>query len=773
MRLITSLVLGGCLLIAQSALAHGPLPSSLIGVPIPPVPGLLDGSAPIVVNKDAAIALGKALFWDMNVGSDGMSCGSCHFHAGADNRVKNQINPGLKSSVPSGQSFQPLPSNNQPLAEGGAGGANYTLKANDFPTYQFNNPLNKASGVKFETDDVVSSSGTFSGAFQGASRFTGTSDDCARSADPIFHVNSAGTRRVEPRNAPTVINTIFNHRNFWDGRANNIYNGSSPWGNRDPNAGVWVKVNARSVTKQRLNLQNSSLASLAMGPPLNDAEMSCQQRSWPNIGRKLLLRRPLQNQKVHSEDSVLGIYSLSTAGNLQPGLNTTYQSLITKAFNPKYWSYSGNIPVSPPPGQPPYNQLEANFSMFFGLALQLYQGTLVSDQAPIDLTPRTAENRPTWEGMGKSPEEIARLNNGFSLFFSNHCNLCHAGSTTTLASLATNTTISTPTTPPTYFGPSHSLRAFGPNAMGPAGAAAAGINRYLSVVTRDLTSSAYKLMDLGFVNTGVIDPESDPGVAGVDDFGHPLSFAAQYVQYLLDNTAGIYDPGINQVRACDFLYPIGYKTNVSDLQITTNAPGEGVIADGSKEGTLRNQNCLLAPLWGSNAAYIPTAAAAAANLANPNKMAIATQAAFKIPSLRNIELTGPYMHNGSMATLEQVVEFYSRQANVDNPNLHNLINSVALAGDAGQEVQAAQNRADLIEFLKTLTDERVRYERAPFDHPEVIVPNGHLGNNQSVTAGNPLNPGLAVDDALTIPAVGSSGAANPLLPFESNLAPAP
>src|SRR5919197_194671 len=36
----------------------------------------------------------KALFWDMQVGSDGVqSCGSCHAHAGADNRTKNQINP--------------------------------------------------------------------------------------------------------------------------------------------------------------------------------------------------------------------------------------------------------------------------------------------------------------------------------------------------------------------------------------------------------------------------------------------------------------------------------------------------------------------------------------------------------------------------------------------------------------------------------------------------------------------------------------------------------
>ena len=46
------------------------------------------------IGRPAAQVLGKALFWDMQVGSDGVqACGSCHFHAGADNRTKNQLNP--------------------------------------------------------------------------------------------------------------------------------------------------------------------------------------------------------------------------------------------------------------------------------------------------------------------------------------------------------------------------------------------------------------------------------------------------------------------------------------------------------------------------------------------------------------------------------------------------------------------------------------------------------------------------------------------------------
>src|ERR1700759_4423285 len=63
----------------------------LSSVPVPDVPGLSD----FVANKAEAIALGKTLFWDMQAGSDGVqACASCHFNAGADSRVMNQVNPG-------------------------------------------------------------------------------------------------------------------------------------------------------------------------------------------------------------------------------------------------------------------------------------------------------------------------------------------------------------------------------------------------------------------------------------------------------------------------------------------------------------------------------------------------------------------------------------------------------------------------------------------------------------------------------------------------------
>ena len=52
------------------------------------------------------------------------------------------------------------------------------------------------------------------------------------------------TRNVEPRNTPSNINAVFNFRNFWDGRANNTFNGVNPFGRRaitaDPTARVFT-----------------------------------------------------------------------------------------------------------------------------------------------------------------------------------------------------------------------------------------------------------------------------------------------------------------------------------------------------------------------------------------------------------------------------------------------------------------------------------------------------------------------------------------------------
>ena len=76
---------------------------------------------------------------------------------------------------------------------------------------------------------------------------------------------------------------------------------------------------------------------------------------------------------------------------------------------------------------------------------------------------------------------------------------------------------------------------------------------------------------------------------------------------------------------------------------------------------------------------------------------------FAVPSLRNVELTAPYMHDGRFGTLEEVIEHYAtrvkRSATLD-PNL-------AKHPEGGVPLGAGDKRA-LVEFLKTLTDEQFR-----------------------------------------------------------------
>ncbi|HXI92103.1 MAG TPA: cytochrome c peroxidase [Blastocatellia bacterium] len=72
--------------------------------------------------------------------------------------------------------------------------------------------------------------------------------------------------------------------------------------------------------------------------------------------------------------------------------------------------------------------------------------------------------------------------------------------------------------------------------------------------------------------------------------------------------------------------------------------------------------------------------------------------AFRTPSLRNVELTAPYFHDGSAATLAEVVRFYVKGGN-ENPNRDWQLEPVPLS-----EIE----QRDLVEFLKALTSDDAR-----------------------------------------------------------------
>src|SRR3954453_23875063 len=135
-----------------------------------------------IADRSAAIRLGKALFWEMQAGSDGKTaCATCHFHAGEDGRDTNQLNPGANGVFD-------------------AQAANRALTLNDFPFTR---------SVTSDNDNIVGSQGVRKSNFAGFSR-TGA-EQTTSVPDPTFSVNGVNVRQVTGKNTPSVINAVFNH----------------------------------------------------------------------------------------------------------------------------------------------------------------------------------------------------------------------------------------------------------------------------------------------------------------------------------------------------------------------------------------------------------------------------------------------------------------------------------------------------------------------------------------------------------------------------------
>lgn len=396
---------GGTPAPAAPAVEPPPVPEGLKGVAVPTPSNLTT----FVQDKAAAVRLGKALFWDMQLGSDGQTaCASCHFHAGVDTRSRNQVSPGLLR--------QSSPGNANPDVTFQVGGPNYQFKAGDFPFHKFSDPNNRSSAVVRTHNDVASSMGVFNTRFLGVTPGA-VADNAALAGDPIFQLNGLQTRRVEPRNTPSFINSVFNFRNFYDGRATFLFNGVSPFGAMDGNAKVYKTASVLSTTASAttVRIDRASLASLATGPALSNLEMSAAGRVWPQIGKRLLTARPLVQQAVSPTDSVLSGVRHSSG----VGLNGTYEAMVKAAFKPEWWRGTNRITVA----GTQYSQTEANFSLFFGLAIQMYGATQVSDDSPFD-------RHMAGNGTAMSTE----AKQGLALFFGKgKCAECHNGAEFTTA----------------------------------------------------------------------------------------------------------------------------------------------------------------------------------------------------------------------------------------------------------------------------------------------------------------------------------------------------
>ena len=123
---------------------------------------------------------------------------------------------------------------------------------------------------------------------------TRTRDFCIQGQDDIFQAVINGVvrqvRKVEPRNTPTVINAAFNYRNFWDGRANNVFNGVDVFGPRETAAGSGRPDRRPRRTRAAAGLQPLALAQhqprLAGGrAPRQQRRDGLRHNSFAAIGR--------------------------------------------------------------------------------------------------------------------------------------------------------------------------------------------------------------------------------------------------------------------------------------------------------------------------------------------------------------------------------------------------------------------------------------------------------------------------------------------------------
>ena len=594
---VRAVVLALAMLVGAVRAAAQSAPDSLktIAVPKPDLSGFVRDEA-------AAVALGKAFFWDMQAGSDGVqACASCHFHAGADNRMKNQLNPGTLHGA---TAFE-------------LGGPNTALGASDFPFHELAESGRPRFGgaLRQRRRDVVARRlprefhRRRARAGGGRVRYRARSD-LARRGDER---PSGGAAQHADRDQ-----LGFNFRSFWDGRGNAIFNGVNIFGATDPNARVLQVQPDGSVVPVAIAIAPGHLASQAVGPPLSAVEMSCAGRTLPKLGKKLLSLTPLAEQLVDPGDGVLGV-----AGGEQGHVRSTGAHHLVRRAHPasvrsqvvelaEDRHVSGRrSTVADPTGQPlttdQFTLLEANFGLFWGLAIQMFESTLISDDAPYD---RFQE--------GDASALTAQQQEGLRIFLdegrcvTHHLTPTFTGSTTPL------------------LGGEESIQNM-------------------------VMASGRANYDGGFYNIGVRPAAEDTGVGGTSGVNVPLAFARR-------------------------------------LQLGLPVPE---IAD----------------------VFEPFPIAPTARLANLG--------AVKTPTLRNIELTAPYMRNGGMLTLAQVVDFYVRGADFHEANSANLDPNIDIIAEL---VGNATQKAALVAFLRSLTDDRVRFEEAPFDHPQLFVPNGHPGD---------------------------------------------
>jgi len=707
--------------------------------------------------KRWAIVLGKALFWDEQAGSDGNACASCHFHAGADTRLRNQISPGFTDETkgPGGDAVfgsersdtgDVLPGY---MPSGALGDSNYVLTPADMPLHQLVDETDRNSPIVTTTNDRISSPGAYDHDFTRVRPFG--HERCGPADSTIFRAGRFAARQVEPRNTPTFHNAAFQFRNFWDNRANNLFNGVGVFGMRDvigdPDNRIVVIENGRPVLTY-LQVENASTASQAVGPPLSEIEMSCGGRTFADLGRKLLYTIPLAKQRVSRQDSVLGPYASWFGNGLQ--IQYLYALLIMRTFEPKYWALPGRWRivdgqlVRDPRG---YTQMELNFSMFWGLAIAEYEATQVSDQSEFDQLQAAGRlvMQPSFTPAGPGIGGCTSPTGDVDPLLVRGCTIF----------ARFNPSPALPTPPDGIRGGNcfvcHNAQGGGVGRtrqpLLSEGAIQEGEELALFLTVPD-ANGFNDLRDNGSANIGLRDVFSDRMSGGTDPYGNPLSFARQLWNHLDGQVGAIVDPPLRRLLDAG-----GVPTRVA-------------VDDATPPGTFRK---------------------------------LEVDGSSKVPILRNVALTPPYFSWGGYPSLRQVLKVYNRGMNrrditgagsLDahgsacvtgddtgtgpdgnqpwpvtsddcNTNTTGAILPLGLSDcDANGAPNAAclalghtvatDDLAALARFLRSLTDRRVQCDQAPFDHPELTILDGHKTTDKN-------RDGRADDITFKLPAVGASG----------------
>ncbi len=238
-----------------------------------------------------------------------------------------------------------------------------------------------------------------------------------------------------------------------------------------------------------------------------------------------------------------------------------------------------------------------------------------------------------------------------------------------------------------------------------AGGAGAGPERTGGVT---LTRSTPSIWNVGFsqilfwdgretsLERQALTPLTRPDEMGVTDTAAMSAEIASFPGYIALFEAAYGDGKVSEVRVLAALAAFERTLVSDDSPFDRYAAGDlSAITPAQRRGlnlfrsaALRCFECHQAPTFGSDTLRV---VGVPSMLDDPG-------AAFRVPSLRNVALTAPYMHNGAFDTLEEVIQFYDDGGGnaFDVPNVDPFVLGFDLT---------EQEKADLVAFLFALTDE--------------------------------------------------------------------